>query len=144
MSLPIEWVEKIFSKLTVNYGVDFLARYKGIPLADVKADWSEELGGFGGDRIAFALKNLPDKPPTATQFRNLCLSAPAIEVPALPEPKADPVRMRQELAKLEPLREVCQPADYDCKRWARVILANPGGRTHMALQMARDALGIRA
>lgn len=140
MSLPIEWVEKLFAKLTLNYGVDFLNRYKGIPLVDVKTDWSEELGGFGGERIAFALKNLPDRPPTSSQFRNLCLQAPAAEVPALPEPKADPERLKRELEKLAPLR--APAAHVDCKQWARVILESQKGRTPTVIQMAKNALSM--
>ena len=79
MSLPIEWIEKIFKKLTVTYGRDFLGRYEGIPIADIKTDSSHELGGFQAhpEAIRHALQNLnPSKPPTVYEFRKcLCKRA---------------------------------------------------------------------
>lgn len=139
MSLPTAWVEKIFDKLTLNYGVDFMARYKGIPLQDVKTDWSHELGFAVGrpSCISYALSNLPERPPTAQQFKALCLNAPNTEVPAalLPQPAPNPERMRFELEKLSKPVPAVDPRD-----WARKILANPAGRTPTVLQMARNAL----
>ena len=93
MSLPIEWIEKIFKKLTVTYGRDFLGRYEGIPIADIKTDWSHELGGFQAhpEAIRHALQNLnPSKPPTVYEFRNVCASAPKMAAIELPRPPQDP------------------------------------------------------
>lgn len=93
MSLPIEWIEKIFKKLTVTYGRDFLGRYEGIPIADIKTDWSHELGGFQAhpEAIRHALQNLnPSKPPTVYEFRNVCASAPKMAAIELPRPAQDP------------------------------------------------------
>lgn len=141
MSLPIEWVEKLFTKLSVNYGVEFLNRYKGIPLVDVKTDWSDVLGGFDGAAISFALRTLPDRPPTAQQFRNLCLQAPStVEVPKLEMPKANP-----EMAKMVMDRLAEKPAvRTDRLDWARKILRdveNGIRRTPTVIRMAKDALG---
>ena len=77
--LPAEWVDRIFTKLSVRYGRQFKARWDGIDESLVKADWAEQLGGFRArpDCIAYALENLPpDRPPTATQFRELCRAKP--------------------------------------------------------------------
>ena len=66
-ALPLAWVEKVFRKLTVVYGRDFMARWEGQEINDVIEDWAEELAGFVNwpEAIAWALKNLPDsKPPT--------------------------------------------------------------------------------
>lgn len=93
MSLPIEWIEKIFKKLTVTYGRDFLGRYEGIPIADIKTDWSHELGGFQAhpEAIRHALQNLnPSKPPTVYEFRNVCAAAPKMAAIELPRPPQDP------------------------------------------------------
>jgi hypothetical protein len=79
MSLPANWVSKIFDKLTLIYGREFKARWDGMSIEDVKSDWSHELSGFADkpESIAYALKNLPpDRPPTALQFRDLCRKAP--------------------------------------------------------------------
>ncbi len=140
MSLSIEWVEKLFSKLTLNYGVDFLNRYKGIPIADVKTDWSDELGGFNGSVISFVLSSLPDRAPTAQQFRNLCLQAPsAVEVPKLEMPKANP-----EMAKLVMEKLAQAPiATINNRAWAKAIIANPELRTPTIVQMAKNAVGAQ-
>ena len=48
-ALGLPWVEKIFEKLGVTYGRDFLARWDGFDadaMAAVKYDWCMELGGF--------------------------------------------------------------------------------------------------
>lgn len=82
MSLPIPWVTKIFDKLTLVYGRAFRARWDGLAIEDVKADWAQELSGFAEnpDAIAYALKHIPaDKPPTVLQFKDLCRKAPPKE-----------------------------------------------------------------
>ena len=107
MSLPTAWVEKIFDRLTVRYGRDFLGRWEGIPIADVKADWADCLSGLflHPSSISWALDNLPDsKPPTVQEFRAICRRAPPPELPRLPEPKADPDRVAREMAKLNDLK----------------------------------------
>jgi hypothetical protein len=80
MSLPMPWVERIFTKLTMVYGRDFLGRWEGLDISEVKADWAHELSGFKdhAESIAYALKNLPDsgKPPTVLEFRAMCRKAP--------------------------------------------------------------------
>jgi len=93
MSLPTAWIDKIFQKLSLTYGRDFLGRYEGMPIADVKTDWAHELGGFGGhpEAIRHALQNLnPSKAPTVYEFRNVCSSAPKLAVLELPRPPQDP------------------------------------------------------
>lgn len=75
MSLPAAWIDRIFNKLTMAYGHDFLRRWEGLDMDAVKADWAHELGGFvlQPARITYALENIPsDRPPTARQFRVLC------------------------------------------------------------------------
>ena len=91
MSLPIEFVDHIFSKLTLIYGRDFSGRWEGMNIADVKADWAHELDGLDKSpkRIAYALKNLPtSKPPTVLEFRATVWKMPAETNNALLEMKA--------------------------------------------------------
>lgn len=79
MSLPTNWIEKIFTKLSLVYGREFKARWAGMSIEEVQADWAHELAGFADkpESIAYALKNLPpDRPPTALQFRDICRKAP--------------------------------------------------------------------
>ena len=102
-TLPLAWVEKVFRKLTVVYGRDFMARWEGQEINDVIEDWAEELAGFVNwpEAIAWALKNLPDsKPPTVLEFRALCFKAPKPDRLALPEPAADLVFAKQVLGQV--------------------------------------------
>lgn len=82
-------VDVIFAKCALVYGRDFAGKWEGIDLAEVKADWSRELGGWLGrpHAIRYALEHLPpDRPPNVLQFRAMCNSAPPPSVPALPLP----------------------------------------------------------
>jgi hypothetical protein len=92
MTMPLAWVDRIFDKLTLTYGQQFLGRWRDVDMNSVKSDWLHELSGFerSPESIQYALQNLPDSPPTVIQFRALCRSAPRKETLELPPPKADP------------------------------------------------------
>lgn len=93
MSIPSAWIDRIFEKLTLVYGAEFLSRWKGIPLDEVKADWARELDGLENrpEAIKHALEHLPtDKAPTVLQFRELTRRAPDKGLPALPAPEVNP------------------------------------------------------
>ena len=150
MSLPIKAVDRIFLRLLATYGTEFSGRYAGVQDGDLKSMWAHELAGFASDlpSIAWALENLPERCPNAIAFRNLCRQAPRAEVPQLPEPKADPERLRAELARLQPLREaIAASSPVDHKAWARRLVARQeaGERINRtALGMARSALRLGA
>lgn len=132
-ALPAHWVDQLFRKLSIRYGRQFMARWDGIDEADVKADWAEVLGGFTArpDCIAYGLENLPaDRPPTATQFRDLCRSKPeANQAPQLPAPKPDPQRLAAALAPLEGIK--AKAAVQNQKEWAHSL--------HAQIQAGRKA-----
>lgn len=105
MSLPASWVDRIFTRLTLVFGRDFMARYDGLEIADVKAEWAGDLAGFqqAPGAIKFALENLPsDRPPTSLQFRDLCRRAPQYAPKALPAPPVDPEMARVVKSALKP------------------------------------------
>ena len=105
MSLPSRWIDKIFEKLTLVYGQDFLRRWQDIDLELVKADWAHELAGYEAHpaAVAYALANLPDRPPTVLEFRRIAMRAPAASAPRLQAPRADPALVREQLAKARAL-----------------------------------------
>ena len=115
-------------------------------MADVKTAWAHELDVFGGSlhRLAWALENLPPKCPNVIEFKNLCRQAPAPEVPRLPEPKADPERVKAEMSKLGQLREKVMASDPPERlAWARRIVARRVACvpvTQAVFKMAKDAL----
>lgn len=145
MSLPIAWVDRIFEKLSRLYGREFLARWDGLPLVEVKEDWAHELAGFEHwpEAIRYGLGNMPpDRAPTVLQFRDICRKAPAKVVKALPEPAANPDRVKAEIAKLS----ANNPAEkQDPMDWARRILAKHEAGLKLnptTLRFAREALGL--
>lgn len=82
MSLPEPWVDRLFTKLVLVYGNDFLRRWDGLEIADVKADWAHELSAYqqSPGAIRYALENLPQKPPNVLEFRAICQRAPSTPV----------------------------------------------------------------
>ena len=101
MSVPSAWIERIFEKLTLVYGAEFLNRWKGVPLEEVKADWARELDGLENrpEAIKYALEHLPtDKAPTVLQFRELTRRAPEKQAIALPPPEVNPAAVARAVA----------------------------------------------
>lgn len=139
MSLPKNWVEKIFARLLVRYGAAWLRLWDGIPMEAVLEDWANELDGMPGACLSFGLENLPvERPPTVAQFRAICHSKPASQQLAVAGPAADPKRVNDVLATLH------HPAYRDPKQWARDLKARdvPGGRlTKFQRDAWRTALG---
>lgn len=147
MSLPTKWVEALFTKLTLAYGREFLGRWEGLDVMDVKTDWGHELAGFEAhpECIAYALANLPERAPSVMEFRAICRKCPAKpDVARLGRAVASPERVACELAKLSPLM---RRAEVDSKDWARSLLTRyDGGEVLKPIQLrfAREALGLPA
>ena len=92
MALPLSWVDRIFDKLMLTYGRDFMGRWDGLPMASVKADWAHELSGFEAhpEAIKHALLSVdPAKAPTVLQFRNLAANAPKMAAIQITPPPVD-------------------------------------------------------
>lgn len=149
MSLPLPWVDRIFEKLTLVYGQAFLSRWRDLDIDAVKRDWATELAGFEKypEAIAHGLRTLPSEaPPTVLQFRGLCRKAPLPEVPRLPEPKANPAMVAEELAKIATTKtKVFEPVDH--KAWAKRILTRHQAGEKInptSLLFARQAMGIES
>jgi hypothetical protein len=148
MSLSSLWVDKIFMKLTVVYGRDFIGRWEGVNLADVKADWAHELAGFEQfpESIAYALQHLAvGKPPTVLEFRAIALKAPLPQWQELPAPTLSGQKLTAEIAKIIALKERAKEVP-GAKDWARAILGrfNAGERVApLSVRFAREALGLQ-
>lgn len=103
MRLPDSWVDELFGRLSVRYGTAFLAQYRDVDIAAVKADWAAVLGWFGDKPrcIAQALEWLPaDKAPNAMQFKAMALEAARMidrhaALPAPPHGRPPPPEVRK-------------------------------------------------
>lgn len=147
MSLPAQWTDRIFDKLTMTYGQAFLRRWQDIDINAVKSDWAHELAGFAQHprSIAWALQNLPaDKPPTVLEFRAIARKAPAEDVPRIEPSPAGLERIASEIARLTPTKEALKRGRVDHKAWAKAIIKNAANGIHskssLPLKMAHAAM----
>lgn len=101
--LPSEWIDRVFSKLTLRYGRDFLGKYEGIELDTVKADWSEEMAGLQNrpDAIKYALDHPTAKAPNVIEFVEACRRAPVSMRFAIAAPAANPDVIERAIAKAQ-------------------------------------------
>jgi hypothetical protein len=149
MSLSTQAIDRLFTRLGATYGAQWDKALGSAPLGDVKTLWAHELSAYAGSlhRIAWALENLPPRCPNVIEFKQLCRQAPAPEVPALPEPKADPERLRKELSKLGEIRAKLEAeGKVDHKAWAKRILGRHKDGMNInptTLRFAKEALRFR-
>jgi len=146
VSLSIQVIDRLFARMAATYGAAWERSLGQAPIADVKTAWCHELQGFGAhlEAIAWALENLPESVPNVIQFRNLCRRAPAPDTPRLPEPAANPARVREEIAKLGSVRaRAFVGANTD---WAHAIVAKHDGGLRvppLVLSMAQAVVNRR-
>jgi hypothetical protein len=149
MSLSTQAIDRLFTRLGATYGSQWDKALGSAPLGDVKTLWAHELSAYAGSlhRIAWALENLPPRCPNVIEFKQLCRQAPAPDVPALPEPKADPERLRKELSKLGEIRAKLEAeGKVDHKAWAKRILGRHKDGMNInptTLRFAKEALRFR-
>lgn len=149
MSLPNKAIDRLFERLAATYGAGWTRQWADVPVNDVKTLWGHELSVYSNrlEALAWALDNLPEHAPNVIQFRNLCRSAPAPNLPKLPEPKADPTRLRAELLKLGEIgASVLIARKVDGRDWARRIIEKSDAGVNVnqsALKMAKSALGFK-
>lgn len=105
--LPPEAVDRLFRRLVATYGRRFWAQWEGVEPADVKAVWARELGGYvdRDDVFTWAFENMPEQPPNAIEFRNLCRRAPAPVTPQIEAPRADPQKVAEAIADARAILE---------------------------------------
>ncbi|MGB4064230.1 MAG: hypothetical protein WBK19_10435 [Azonexus sp.] len=92
MSLPANWIDRIFNRMLGIYGAQFKSKFSvvvdgvDVGIANAKETWAEELGNFNDkpEAIAYALDHLPvDHAPNALEFRDICRRAPVKQAPQL-------------------------------------------------------------
>jgi hypothetical protein len=148
MSLPVKAIDRLFQRLLSTYGMEFQNKWGAMKLGDVKGAWAHELAGFANEqglsRIAWALENLPDFPPNAVVFKNLCRQAPSVDLtkalPA-PPPPADPARIAAEMAKLGNVRERVTGSASSGRQWA-VQLQDRIGRGYKPTRSQAEMVAV--
>lgn len=147
MSMPLQAVDRLFSRLTMTYGPAFTRTFEGLDLNEVKSIWSHELSYYCTQErmidVAWALENLPERAPNVIEFKNLCRKAPAKQLVQIAEPKADPERLKKELARLGEIKLKTLTTKIDHKDWAKRIVEkhNVGEKLNpTSLRFAKEAL----
>lgn len=142
MALPLPWVNRIFDKLMLVYGRDFVGRWDGVPIDSVKADWAHELSGFEErpEAIKHALLHLnPARSPTVLEFRALAANAPLQSAAQLaPAPVERSFRDRL-------VSSMSAPVAGDMKDWARRLKARHEAGERLNANQVRcykNALGL--
>lgn len=127
MSLPSQWVDRIFLRLIGIYGAQFKAKFSvvengvDVGMENAKENWAHELRNYSDkpEAIAYALDHLPvERAPNALEFRDACRRCPAKEVAALPyrPTEEDKVRNRELSHKVA---DACQRQEFDGLLWAK-------------------------
>lgn len=109
MDLPeLQLVDLIFAKCMLVYGREFLARWEGQNIDEVKLDWARELGAVlsNPQAIKHALLHLPvERPPTVLQFRQLCVNHPVAPERRLNPPDPTPEEKQAVRSLLQQARD---------------------------------------
>jgi hypothetical protein len=111
-------IDAIHARMLVRYGSKWINMWNGVDPELVKTDWARELERVTRDQVMFALENLPAEfPPTAGQFRSLCLelktSSEYQQWQALPAPAANPQRVKAELERMQAIKGgLSQPREW--------------------------------
>jgi len=129
--LDLPRVKRIFTRLTLRYGAQFMNLWPGIDdMTPVHMDWAIVLGGLSDEALTFGLENLPDRPPIATAFRDICRRSGHV-VKALPQarPEPDLERLEREFRRLG---ELAAQTKKDPKGWARRLREKDKAGEHIS------------
>lgn len=141
--LPENWIDALFARLTGLYGNRFTNMWTGIDAHLVRTTWASELAGVRPESIKYALEHLPAEfPPSALQFKALCLQKPPADAPALTN--STPAHPSVRKAVLDGMKKPELVAE-DMKAWAETLR-----RRHVAceklnanqIRCYRAALGL--
>ena len=93
-------IDRVFARLLVRYGAQWLRQWEGVDMDAVKAEWANELGGYANNlnAIGYGLDNLPqDFPPNVAQFKAICNRRPEPATLAIEPPPVNPAVAKKAL-----------------------------------------------
>lgn len=105
--VPIEWLrmaEAVFERLAIHYGAARMAaHWNGVNADKAKQHWGRALIRMDRRSVGYALKNLPDMPPTVDEFCDIARRCPKPHVPFLgyKETDEDKAHRRERLAEIK-------------------------------------------
>ena len=147
---PPTGIDRLFAQMRAHYGAAWDRQWSGVPVKDMRTKWMAELREHNvqSDAMHWALRNLPELVPNATQFRKLCRSAPMARPPAaLLGPKPTPEQreqMARRLADVATSMSMRVTPDRDPKAWARrIVRLHEQGLKPAALSLALARAALR-
>lgn len=73
---PDRVIDRLFQRMTLIYGTAWADKWRGVPLGQVKAEWSAGLHSFDTEALRMALAALVKQanpfPPSLPEFRGIC------------------------------------------------------------------------
>jgi len=72
--MPMEWIDRLFMRLSAMYGQKFASQWAGTDVGFMKGAWADDLGCMTGQDIATGLEACKSRPfpPTLPEFIVLC------------------------------------------------------------------------
>jgi hypothetical protein len=96
--------DRVLEELAAAYGARFLRQWDGVTPEAMRRAWARQLAMLSPAMVGWALRHLPEIPPTAPQFRTLALQRPATYTPSLPESRPPPPDKERLAQLLEPIK----------------------------------------
>lgn len=157
MSMPLEYqpspvagMRALFRRFEALYAGQWQNFVKEVPVADLLKYWTHELEFFfsspdGYERINWALKNMPVRPPNAFEFKALCMQAPnRLDAAVLTVASAECDKEKKALV-MGQLAILKASGREDPKAWARDIVQGVRPASSLASwKFAHAALGLVA
>lgn len=95
-------ISRLWERFENRYGSLWMDRWAGLPMARVKAEWSDELRGFTAAAISYGFESIKGNryPPTLPEFVDACRRCPRPILPALLPPTIPKEVISERLAVL--------------------------------------------
>lgn len=137
----VDLLRDVLRRMVATYGRAFWAQYKGATESDVRVVWARELRPYAHRQhvITWAFENLPDTPPNAISFRNLCRRCPARPEKQPETVLASPERIAIELAGA---RVATQAPTRPRTAWAEKIIARHEAGENISPGVLRHARSV--
>lgn len=96
-----EKLDWLMAELLAHYGSDWTHKWSGVAVSSLRMNWARNVGGFSAWTIRRVLETLPERAPNASEFRGMCMRAPARPgLARLPAPAPQIDRVKRELAAI--------------------------------------------
>jgi hypothetical protein len=134
-AVPLEWVQRLFDRMTALYGVRLVAdTWQGTNIDDVQAVWAVELAKLTLEQLGAGVQTMANAfplPPTLPQLLAHCRAArpPRTNDAQLTDQRrADPATQREGMQRFrDAVKPLAMGRSNPGSKWARDLLARGTG-----------------